>query len=169
MKNFAAGLLVGVLLVPAAGMLLLRLGLWPVEATVSPSAWETRLLGGSVHAAIRARAPRAANPLQPTEDTLRAGMRLYRGGCAGCHGGARGPSAWGTKGFSPRVPQFATAPPALTESEIFFVVRHGIRYSGMGAWRDLVSDREIWQIAAFLSRIDRLPPSLAAEWNAPAR
>jgi mono/diheme cytochrome c family protein len=169
MKHFAAGVLVGALLVPIAVLLALRLGLWPVEATVSPPAWEARVLGGAVHAAIRARAPRVANPLPATEETLRAGMRLYRSGCEGCHGSPRGESAWGTRGFSPRAPQFAARPPILSESEMFSVVKNGIRYSGMAAWRDLSSDPEIWQMVTFLSRLGRLPAPVAAEWSAPPR
>ena len=169
MKRFLLGALCGFLLSPAAALVAVRFGIWPMEGTTPPRTWETRLAGDAVHGAIRARAPRAANPLPPTDETLRAGLKLFRNGCAGCHGGAREPSVWGTRGFSPRVPQFGTFRSALSEPEMFWVVKNGIRYSGMGAWGDLVSDREIWQVVSFLSRLDRLPPAVAAEWTAPPR
>jgi len=66
MKRFLAGLLFGLLLFPAAALLAVRLGLWPTEGTAPPPFWESLLTGPAVHSAIRARAPRAANPLAPT-------------------------------------------------------------------------------------------------------
>ena len=40
---------------------------------------------------------------------------------------------------------------------MFWVVKHGIRYSGMGAWDDLMEDEDIWRVVTFLSSL-REPP-----------
>jgi mono/diheme cytochrome c family protein len=94
-------------------------------------------------------------------------MDVYRENCAGCHGDARGPSRWGSGGFYPRVPQFwQEHHEHVTAPEAFVTVRDGIRYSGMGAWRGMLSDAEMWQVANFVSRIHNLPPPVDARWRA---
>jgi hypothetical protein len=50
---------------------------------------------------------------------------------------------------------------------MFFVVKNGIRYSGMGAWDGMISDTEIWQVVTFLSNIKSLPEPVAAAWTKP--
>jgi len=72
-------------------------------------------------------------------------MKTFKNGCAGCHGDADGPSHWGTTAFYPRVPQFVQQPPRLTEPQMFWVVKHGVRYTGMAAWDGLLSDDETWK------------------------
>ena len=92
---------------------------------------------------------------------------LYRENCAGCHGGARGPSAWGSGNFYPRVPQFwQEHHEHVTPAEAFVAVRDGIRYSGMGAWRGMLTEPEMWQVANFVSRMHALPARVDARWRA---
>ena len=93
-------------------------------------------------------------------------MKIFKMNCAGCHGQAGKPSQWGTKGFYPRVPQFADHPPPLSAAEMFVAIKRGIRYSGMGAWDGMMSDDDIWKAATFLEHIGSLPPEVQANWNA---
>ena len=48
---------------------------------------------------------------------------------------------------------------------MFLVVRDGIRYSGMGAWKDLISEEDTWKVALFLSSMKSLPPMVRSEWE----
>jgi mono/diheme cytochrome c family protein len=105
-------------------------------------------------------------PFPASEETLLGGLKIFRANCAGCHGDFGQPSAWGTNGFYPRVPQFADAPSSLRAEEMFLVVRNGIRYSGMGAWKDLMSEDDTWRVVIFLSNLKSLPPSVRAAWEA---
>jgi mono/diheme cytochrome c family protein len=113
---------------------------------------------------------KTANPREsPSEETLRAGLKIYRINCAGCHGDFGQSSTWGANGFYPRVPQFADAPPTLRSEEMFLVVRDGIRYSGMGAWKDLISETDTWKVVLFLSNLKSLPPRVRSEWEGSAK
>jgi thiosulfate dehydrogenase len=164
-RNFFYGVLVGVILVPLAIFLVVRAGLWPVAATVVPPAWESRLALRALRASVERSAPAEANPVAPTEENLLAGMKVFKDGCAGCHGDASGPSRWGTTSFYPRVPQFVQNPPRLTAPQMFWIVKHGVRYTGMGACDGLLSDTAMWQVATFLSQLDHLPPRVAEEFG----
>jgi mono/diheme cytochrome c family protein len=74
-------------------------------------------------------------------------MKLFRDGCDGCHGDGSKPSVWGTTSFLPRVPQFATEPPHRPDWQIHWIVKNGIRNTGMGGWEQLLSDDKIWTVS----------------------
>jgi mono/diheme cytochrome c family protein len=167
MKRYLLVFALGVVTFPALGIVVARLGLWPTRANIDPPSWERALAEPSLRASLKRHAPALKNPHPVSEETLLAGMKIFRTNCAGCHGEPGRPSSWGTKGFYPRVPQLADAPSQLSDAEMFFVVKNGIRYSGMGAWDGMISDNEIWQVATFLSNTKSLPEPVAAAWTKP--
>jgi thiosulfate dehydrogenase len=166
MGKFLLGVLVGLLGPILAALLSARLGLFSVYATEEPPAWEVRLGRMALDASVARSAPRLRSPIGASDAELLAGMKLYRNNCSGCHGDAGRPSPWGTAGFYPRVPQFAQSPPQEPDWQLFWIVRHGIRYSGMGAWREaMLSDKEAWEVVTFLSRLDTLPAPVRQAWQ----
>ena len=169
MRTFICGLLVGAFGVLIATAVILGFGLVPVAATSNPTRWETFLARRAVSAAIARQAPKLQNPFPPSSDNLMLGLKLYRDGCSGCHGDGINHSLWGTTGFYPRVPQFDSEPPLKPEWQLFWVVKHGVRYTGMGAWENLMPDDKIWQLVGFLSHMNNLPPEVKAEWQHPSR
>ena len=166
MPKFLFGICLGLIL-PILGVLVAaRLGLFSVYATQEPPTWETRLARMAVDASLAGSAQRLSNPTGKNDEELLEGMKLYRNDCAGCHGDSGRPSDWGTKGFYPRVPQFAQSPPRKPDWQMFWIVRHGIRYSGMGAWSaEMLSDKQAWEVVTFLSRLDSLPPAVDKAWH----
>ena len=167
MKQSLFSFLIGLVLIPILALIALGLGFWPTKATDSPPGWEKYLGQSAVHASVTRRAPKIKNPLPASDETILAGIKAFRNNCAGCHGEPGHPSLWGTTAFYPRVPQFAETPSRLSEGEMFFVFKNGIRYSGMGGWGTLLSDSEIWQMVTFLSRIKSLPSPAAEAWTKP--
>ena len=161
---FVAGLVLPALLFLAVGYA----GLFPVSATPSPSRLETALARQFVHRSLAREARSVKVPPAPREEaTLLQGLRVYRRNCSGCHGKFGAASRWGTSSFYPRVPQFADEGSTLGPAEMFLVVKHGIRGTGMGAWPVNLSDEDIWPIVWFLQRIRTLPPEVEREWKAP--
>ena len=171
MTRLLTGFLLGVLCVPVVGFLAARLGWMPVRATADPPLWERRLGASALKASLARDARGVPSPPETSDEALLAGLKLYRGGCAGCHGDLGSPSPWGSTSFYPRVPQLADRPSSLTPAEMYLVVKRGVRYSGMGAWDKLLDDRDIWRVVAFVSRMHALPPAVDAVWKkgAPAR
>jgi|SRR5262249_29670772 len=86
MRKFLLGFLVGALAFPAVILLAAALGLFPIRANTSPSHWESALAHMAIGASARRRAPRVPNPIEPTEEHLMAGVKLFKDDCAGCHG-----------------------------------------------------------------------------------
>jgi len=49
---------------------------------------------------------------------------------------------------------------------MFLIVQGGIRYSGMGSWKDLMSEQETWKVVLFVNNLQSLPPAVKSEWEA---
>jgi len=165
MRKFLCGVLAGIALVPLGFFLVLQAGFWPIAATSQPSFWESRVALQAVRASVQRAAPPQPNPIAASEENLLAGMKTFKTGCAGCHGEADQPSHWGTNSFYPRVPQFVQEPPQLSSPQMFWIVKHGVRYTGMAAWDGLLSDDEIWKVVTFLNHLENLPPRVAEEFH----
>jgi len=160
---FVLGILTPIVALIALGMA----GLLPVRATARPPRIEAAIADRALMARIARDARGLKNPVRADEATLLAGMKSYKQHCAGCHGGAAGPSKWGTTDFYPRVPQFAQEGVDLTEEQMFVMVKYGIRYTGMAGWEGMATDDEIWRVVTFLTHLKTLPPSVAGAWRVP--
>jgi len=165
MRSFIAGVACGALatlLVIAAAVVLWP---WRVEATATANKAELVLMRSVLNRAVARDAPHLTNPLPPSHDNLREGLRLFRDNCAGCHGDGAHHSPWGTTSFLPRVPQFGTEPPTRPDWEIHWIVTHGIRNTAMGSFAQLLTDDQVWKVSVFVSRIRSLPEGVAVEWR----
>ncbi len=120
-------------------------------------------------ASLDRRAPDTKNPLGATDDNLATGMKLYQSNCAGCHGDISHPESSMANSLFPRAPQFVHEEPDMPENQNFYLVKHGIRYSGMPAWEHSMTDQQTWQVIMFLSHIGKLSPQLEQQWKEQAK
>ena len=57
----------------------------------------------------------------------------------------------------------------MPENQNFYIIRHGIRWSGMPAWKNVLSDNDTWKLTALLSHLNKLPSAVQQEWQNPSR
>jgi mono/diheme cytochrome c family protein len=166
MRAFILGLIVAVVVIGVAGYCYIRFGFVDPRADIPVGALESKLAMPALDASVDRRAPEVKNPMEVNEPNLVAGMKIYQSNCAGCHGDIHQPH--GTFGTSlyPRAPQFLDDAPDMADNENFYIVRNGIRFSGMPASEKILSEQQTWQVVTFLSQIDKLPPQVSAQWKA---
>jgi mono/diheme cytochrome c family protein len=99
------------------------------------------------------------------EDNLKAGIDTYRTMCARCHSTPEGQTSIYGQSFYPPAPKLPEEMSRYTDSQLFWLIKHGIRNTGMPAWGGMLSDDEIWQIVSLLKNSQDLPPSVEAHWN----
>jgi mono/diheme cytochrome c family protein len=157
MKTSLLGFIAAFLVLPAGSVAYFRLGFAEVSSDASPAAWEIRLMHSAVHASIgRSAAQIPTAPPGDLEEALVEGGKLYLNGCAGCHGEPGKPEQ--DRSHYPRVPQLAQVGTQYSDAEVYWIVKHGIRMTAMSAYGPFYSDREMWILASFVRRIDKLPP-----------
>jgi putative heme-binding domain-containing protein len=103
----------------------------------------------------RADARVAKNPLLGNADAVRDGGTKFRSRCAGCHG----PDARGYIG--PDITGLSAA--GYSDDRLFGIVRRGIPGTDMTPADPLrVSDKEIWQMLAYVATLTPAPSAAAA-------
>jgi len=159
LKLFVLGVVTTLVVLTAGTLLYLRMGWAEVRADVPPAQWETTLLSTAVHASVRREAPEVRSPVEPTDQNLIAGGKMYLNECAGCHGTPGKPEDSGDSLYPP-IPQLPTVGTEYTEAQVFWIAKHGIRRAGMFANGKWDSDQKLWTIAAYIKRMQSLPPSV---------
>ena len=159
MRNFVLGFLAAFFVLPGGCVVLFVLGLSPINADSSPSATETAMLQSAVRRSVRRSSADIPSPPPATEDAFVEGGKLYVAGCAGCHGGLGGRVREDNDHFPP-VPQLPHVGTQYSEPELYWIVKHGIRMTSMSAYGPFYSEKQLWSLAAFLRRINNLPPDI---------
>lgn len=146
-----------VLAVPAAlGLMLALLGLVPIAASSGhwpPVAW---FLNFVKHRAVSTQATRAQLPRLDADWLVAKGAGHFESGCRPCHGSP--------EQRLPRIPQAMLPPPPdlgvrvleWQPEELFFIVQHGIKFTGMPAWPAAGRHDEVAAMVAFLQRLPGL-------------
>jgi mono/diheme cytochrome c family protein len=148
---FIIGLIAAPILLALVGVI----GVLPSNAIATPPSIETRVMGRILDGSLEKRAKGLKNPIAANDlAALAGGGKIYADNCSGCHGDAKGPSGWESKGMYPRVPQFFEGQASdLTPEEAYAAIHDGIRYSGMGAWSGQMSQGDMWKVANFVVSI----------------
>jgi mono/diheme cytochrome c family protein len=105
---------------------------------------------------IESRASRLQVPNLADPARIIQGAGNYNAMCMGCHLAPGMPPTELSRGLYP-------SPPNLTKTtvdagEAFWVIKHGIKASGMPAWGKSMQDEYIWNLAAFLQELPKLSP-----------
>ena len=165
MRNFILGIVITILVLLIGGLGLALLGFLPTRANVAPPEMERHIAMSALDNSVERHAPRLNSPVPPTDENLIGGMKIYTMNCAGCHGGLdRKPVPFG-QSFYPPAPNLILHPPDDAEWHVFYVIRTGVRYTGMAAWDKTLSETDMWKVTAFLSRVDKLPPAVQDYWK----
>jgi mono/diheme cytochrome c family protein len=153
MRTVLASLLIAVLVVLLAAGALIYAGFYDVAATTphwyaARAILETaRLRSIKAHAAGIAVPPGHDDPAK-----VLIGVEHYAAHCAVCHGAPGVPRGDIGRGLYPSPPDLARAAPLYSPSELFWIVKHGIKMTGMPAWSDH-SDDELWPTVAFVEKL----------------
>lgn len=169
MGKFIFGVIIGIILVPAAFYLYCISGHAPVATAASPMPFERFFARTAMHATINREAPKTKST-QATEGELLAGVDVYRHNCGGCHGIPGKPESNAAKGMFPGPPQLFAPGHMVTDDpvgETYWKAKHGIRLSGMPGFTGLLTDEQIWNVSLLLANADKLPPSVKLKLAAP--
>jgi thiosulfate dehydrogenase len=168
LKGFIAGIVLTIAAALIGGYLVLQSGLVPANADTKPGPVETWAANTSLDATLNREAPKDPNPVATTDANLIDGINLYGQHCAICHGTAKGTASASpvAKGLNPSPPQMATdGVEDDPEGVSFWKIKHGIRWTGMPAWKDTLNDQQIWTLALFLKHMDKLPAAAQEAWQ----
>lgn len=111
---------------------------------------------------IAARASAIEVPDLTAAELLRKGSGNYAAMCEGCHLRPGLAESELRRGLYPQPPALAAREPGNPARD-FWVIKHGLKATGMPAWGLSMDDRTIWGMVAFLQS---LPGQSAADYQA---
>jgi mono/diheme cytochrome c family protein len=137
-----------------------------LNAMTEPGTIETRVARIVRRLAIPASIRTMANPIPTSAESVGDGMAHFADHCAVCHANDGSGDTEMGRGLYPKAPDMRlAATQQLSDGELFYVIEHGIRFTGMPGWRNGTKEGEesSWQLVHF---IRHLPKLTAAELDA---
>jgi predicted CXXCH cytochrome family protein len=147
------------LLAAGAAYALLLPGLSKANQEASPL--EKEIATWLLHHSVPDSAADTVSPLGPkvAQADITAGRDLFRAKCETCHAYDGGGRTEIGANVLPRAPVLHQITPDMSDGEIFYYIRNGIRNTAMPAWN--FPDRQVWQLVAYIRAI----PSVAGPKN----
>lgn len=135
------------------------LGIYNVAATEQHTAVVYHLLHYAMERSVSVRADKIKVPDLSAPEHAHQGFLLYREHCLKCHG---------APGVEPEPFGFGLRPEPLDlagkagrewrPAEIYRVIKHGIKPTGMPAWQFRLSENDLWNLTAFVKQLPTISP-----------
>jgi len=154
------GLVTAAVFLSAAGFAYLKsTGL---STRVEPGRIEALVARSARSMAIPSSARVLPNPIPLSADVIAEGMAHYADHCATCHANDGSGKTEMGQGLYPRAPDMRLPPTQdLSDGELFYVIEHGIRFTGMPGWGTGTPTGELasWQLVHFMRHLPNLTPA----------
>lgn len=171
MKAWKALLLVVVAILAIAVLYAANMVRRGFSARTQPSALEAALAHTMRDLSIPQSAKEAQNPWaeKATPEVLEAARAHWADHCATCHANdGSGKTEMGPNLY-PKAPDMRLAKTqSLTDGELYYIIRNGVRLTGMPAWGDakLQQDDESWQLVLFIRHLPQMTADEAEDMKA---
>ncbi len=140
-------------LAAVAGTAVVGFGLYNVSARAGhwpPTAW---LLHTTYRNAVALRARSLRAPDLSDVRLAQLGAAHYEHACSGCHGRPGAPRSAVPRSMEPEPPHIADAVSGWAPNELAWIVREGVKMTGMPHWPAHSRPDEVWPVVAFLIRV----------------
>lgn len=160
--------LVAVIALAAAGAGSMYGGVYDISATdqhLAPTYW---VLDNAMRRSVKRRAAAIAAPSLEEPALAARGLAHFRAHCVQCHGAPGVAPELFALAMTPKPANLAFTARHWSPAELFWVIKHGIKMTGMPAWERRLGDEDIWAVVAFLGRLPALSPSDYRAYETPA-
>src|SRR5262245_38234211 len=108
----------------------------------------------------------AKNPVVSSPEVLSEAMAHFADHCAICHGTDGGGHTHIADGLYPKPPDMREpATQDLSDGEIFYIIRNGVRFTGMPAFGEDTEDDDLdsWKLVTFIRHLRSMTPEELAK------
>jgi len=126
-----------------------------------PGRIETAMARAARSMAIPSSARALQNPVAVSSDVIAEGMAHYADHCAVCHANDGSGKTEMGQGLFPKAPDMRLpATQGLSDGELFYVIEHGIRFTGMPGWSTgtAAGEQSSWHLVHFMRHLSKLTP-----------
>lgn len=142
------------------GFLLAWSGLYSVAASRGHWPLTTTFLDFGLRNSIETHSIGISPPQLDSIELVRLGAGHFAAGCAVCHGAPGSPRNAVFDHMLPPPPSLSDAAKHWKAGELFWIVKNGLKFTGMPAWPAQDRGDEVWAVVAFLLRLPELSPDV---------
>lgn len=113
----------------------------------------------AMRSAVRTYALAVDDPERLPRDGIQTAAAHFARGCAVCHGAPGEPRSPVARAMLPQPPDLSRVVGTWKDAELFRIVKHGVRFTGMPAWPNQARDDEVWAMVAFLRDLPAMKPA----------
>ena len=162
MARTITGIIVGalavVVLAGVGGVAAVYTGAYNIAATEEHVSFVRWALDTTMQNSVERQARTVPQPPSFTPEMVASGAGAYKGMCQHCHAGVGVQRSSWANGMRPRPPHLSEAAAHWEPSEVFWLVKHGVRMTGMPAFGPTHDDQTIWSIVAFVKALPAMTP-----------
>jgi cytochrome c553 len=155
-----------VFVVPLGVFAFVKSGLFNVGASSPHTKFTEWITHETMIHSVRRHAASVDAPPPFTQGQVVGGFCAYQAHCAACHGATAVARKQWAGGMEPAPPYLLDVQQRFTPEQLFWIVKNGIKMTGMPSWSGSMSDAEIWSIVAWLEVSPKLPPQTYVQWRA---
>lgn len=156
MKILISGI-IGLLLIVTLFLLFIFSGIYNIGAT-SPHYKFTRwVISKMTDHSIKHYSKEVAEPPNLSDSSLiKTGFTHYRQMCSGCHGAPGINRNEIAEGLYPKPPRLLKSANEWKPAELFWIIKNGIKMTGMPGFGISHSDDKIWALVAFMEKMPNM-------------
>lgn len=146
-----------------AGLVVLYSGVYDISATdqhLRPTFW---VLQTGLRQSVERRAKDIEPPPLDDPELAARGLHHFRSHCVQCHGAPGVPPEPFALGLTPLPGSLSDTAREWTASQLYWVIRYGIKMTAMPAWQFRLDEDELWSVVAFLKTLPALSPQAYRE------
>lgn len=159
MKSWILHLGVFVLVLALGGVLVAVSGIVPIKASSGHWRITEWLLRFGMHRSFATHSLGVTVPPLDAPHLILKGATHYDFGCRSCHGSPGLPQPRIAQSMTPKAPYLPPLIESWKPAQLFSLVKHGVKFTGMPAWAAQQRDDEVWAVVAFLQTLPRLGPA----------
>ncbi|CDX22597.1 Cytochrome c, class I [Mesorhizobium sp. ORS 3324] len=148
--------LIGTICLPVVILLGAWIGFFNVGASTGHWKVTSLFLDLAMRSAVRTYALTVNAPKTLDRRGLAAAAGHFARGCAICHGAPGELRSPAVLRMLPQPPDLRLTVADWTDAQLFRIIKHGIRFTGMPAWPARDRDDEVWAMVAFLRELPKL-------------
>lgn len=170
MRPAFKGALATLAILAVAGMLgtVIFLKATGLSARATPGPVEIAVAGRLRALAVPSQYSNHTNPVLANDESVANGMAHFADHCAQCHANSGRGAEMGKDMFPPTPDLTASATQELGDGTLFYVIEHGVRFTGMPAFGTdtLEGEESSWHLVNFIRHLPKLTPEQVEEMAA---
>jgi len=143
-------------LLAVGGFVAAASGIVPIKASSGHWAITTWFLQFAKRRSVATHTVGLKTPPLNNPDLVLQGAGHYETGCRPCHGSPDLSRPNIPQQMLPQPPDLIPAVATWEPDELFYIVKHGVKFTGMPAWPAQQRDDEVWAMVAFLLKLPQL-------------